>query len=372
MHPIAKGFLDSRNKQFWVFQVVGWLGMTLLNHFSLTLWYNQPELKYVAHNVLQSLMGIFITWPMRHIFRLLWDTPPFKRFVLILICVFIFALIWSGLRLPLFMVLSGEEGLWSEFGGWLFPSLFIFGCWAALYHGIKYYQLLQKEHQRLLEIRAEQQTERLKRTEAESHAREAELKLLRYQLNPHFLFNTLNSMSSLVSSGQAERAQKMINQLSHFLRYSLASDHSLDAALTTEIQALKQYLLIEQTRFGERLDVQIDVNDNARDCTLPSMLLQPLVENSLKYAIAPSENGGIIRIEAKVDGEWLYLGVEDSGVDASGGEQNIQQGTGLGLRNITERLTVHYGERFAMERVQSPLGGIKTIIKIPASQTSVM
>ncbi|MGV6806732.1 MAG: sensor histidine kinase [bacterium] len=382
IHPIAKDFLDSRNKQFWLFQVFGWLGITVLNHFSLTLWYNQPELKYVAHNILQSLLGILISWPMRPIFRSLWDSPPFKRFSLVFCSVLLLAMLWSVLRLPLFMVLTGEEDLWPDFGGWLFPSFFIFGCWAALYHGIKYYQLLQQEHQTLLEITAEQQRERLKRSEAESQAREAQLRLLRYQLNPHFLFNTLNSMSSLVSSGQNGRAQQMINQLSHFLRYSLASDRSLVANLSMEIEALRQYLLIEQARFGERLRIEFDIDEQSREASLPSMLLQPLVENALKYAIAPSENGGTIRIASRVEGDRLMLTVEDSGAEAEGSgveaegyevkdpdAVKIQEGTGVGLRNIRERLEVYCGNQFAMESTESSLGGLKIALTLPLEKT---
>ncbi len=363
-----QGLLADRDSQFWLLQTAGWLGITIVNHFSLTLWYNEPEFRYIAHNVLQSLLGILISWPMRPIFRALWERPPVPRFAYALLTVLLFSLLWSLVRLPLFMALSGERDLWGDFGGWVYPSFFIFGCWAALYHGIKYYQLLQEEHRTLLKLKAEQQQEQLRLSEAQSQARHAQLRLLRYQLNPHFLFNTLNSMSSLVASGQNGKAQRMIVHLSHFLRYSLSDELALVVRLAKDLEALHRYMRIEQARFGERLSMSLDVSEEALECRIPSMLLQPLVENALKHAIAPSERGGTIRISARLEDGWLCLAVEDSGPHRAAGDAASPRGAGVGLRNTRQRLRAHYGDRFGMQLASSPLGGAKVELLVPGER----
>ena len=144
------------------------------------------------------------------------------------------------------MLITPEQNLWSDFGGWLFTSILIFIAWAAIYHGINYYQLLESERSNLLSILAANKEEQLKRAKAESMAHEAQLKMLRYQLNPHFLFNTLNSISSLVNKRDDSRANEMILQLSDFLRHSLYIDPVEGITLKEELDALHLYLRIEQ------------------------------------------------------------------------------------------------------------------------------
>ena len=197
----------------------------------------------------------------------------------------------------------------------MFSSIFIFGCWTAFYHGIKYYRLLQQETKNLQELASAQKEEILKRTQAESAAQEAQLKLLRYQLNPHFLFNTLNAISSLVNSAESVRANDMIVQLSRFLRYSLDNGGVGEVPLSKEIEAVNLYLKIEQARFEDRLKVIFEISEEAQTSLVPSLLLQPLIENAIKYAIARSETGGVIRIAAAVERGSLSISVADSGAD---------------------------------------------------------
>ena len=137
-------------------QFVGWLGISLISYVSLNLWYNQPQLSYVLHNVSQSLLGIALSWPLRLVFRSYWGASWTSRAAIISVSVLVFALAWAVIRLATFQAMTGEEGLWADFGGWYFPSIFIFGCWAAFYHGIKYYQLLQAERDQLLTAEATQ------------------------------------------------------------------------------------------------------------------------------------------------------------------------------------------------------------------------
>lgn len=358
-------WINNRNVQFWSFQAAGWLGISLVSYLSLNLWYNQPEFSYIAHNIVQSLLGMLLSWPLRGLFSRWWTVPAVPRLALILGTVVVVAALWSVLRLLVFMELTGETGLWSDFGGWLYSSIFIFLAWTAFYHGIKYYEELQREHRILLEVAATQREETLRRIEAESLARQAQLKMLRYQLNPHFLFNTLNSLSSLVVSNQAERANQMILQLSHFLRYSLASDLEQEVPLQQEVDALHRYLKIEQARFGERLQVIVELSDESHQCAIPSLLLQPLVENAIKYAIAPAEQGGTLKISARCEGDQLVVAVDDSGPGLGEQQGDRRSGTGVGLNNVRERLTNLYGEQCALVMARSDLGGLRAEIHLP-------
>jgi len=218
-HPLAAKFYQDSNAQFLFLQLIGWFGLSLVSFFSLTLWYDQQaQLTYVGHTLVQSALGMAVSWPLRPLAHYLWDMKLWLRVVLTSVGVLVCSGIWAVLRLSTFMYMTGEEGLWPDFGGWMFGSIFIFVSWTALYHGIKYYQLLQFEHASLLRFAADNKEEQLKRSRAEIVAREAQLKMLRYQLNPHFLFNTLNAISSLVRDKDSVKANAMIVQLSSFFK----------------------------------------------------------------------------------------------------------------------------------------------------------
>jgi len=180
-------------------------------------------------------------------------------------------------------------------------------------------------------------------------AQEAQLKMLRYQLNPHFLFNTLNAISTLILDNQNKKANNAVTRLSEFLRYTLDQDPMKKVTLRQEIEALNLYLCTERLRFGERLKLEYAVEEAALDALVPSLLLQPLLENSLKYAVSAREQGGSVRIEGRVREGYLELSVIDDGPGMREGTPTSER-RGVGLRNTRERLTVLYGDncRFAV------------------------
>jgi two-component sensor histidine kinase len=349
--------------QFWMFQIAGWACLSVVSYFSLNLWYDQPELSYLAHNLLQSVLGVLVSSPLRLIYRRVWNDSMALRTVYISIAVLLFASLWSVLRLALFQAITGETGLWSDFGGWLFPSIFIFMCWTALYHGFKYYRLVDIEHAALLRMASDRNNQAAKAAQAESTAREAQLEMLRYQLNPHFLFNTLNAVQSLVATQQTRRATEMIAALSEFLRYSLYTDSKKLVSVDHELDALRMYLLIEQARFGERLKIKINASEDAREQQIPSMLLQPLVENAIKYAIARSEKGGTLEINAYCADSQLNIDVRDSGAQAE--QPTVLGAPGVGLRNIQRRLEAYYGDAQCLELQPLAAGGMQASIRLP-------
>jgi len=192
----------------------------------------------------------------------------------------------------------------------------------------------------------------------------AHLRALRYQLNPHFMFNTLNSIAALIGTGAVERAERMVENLSDFLRAGLAIDPSEDIPLAQEIELQSAYLAIEAVRFPSRLLVSIDVAEGARDAPVPSLIVQPLVENAVRHAVALSTAPVTLTIAAQVRGDRLHIGVRDSGSDAGSGRR-ARKGTGVGLSNVAERLRTRYGQDCDFTAGPNPGGGFAVTFAIP-------
>jgi sensor histidine kinase YesM len=196
---------------------------------------------------------------------------------------------------------------------------------------------------------------------AEAAASAARLAALRYQLNPHFLFNTLNAISSLIVTRDYGAADAMLAKLSDFLRATLLAAPDVLLPLEDELATLQHYLEIESARFGERLAVEFICPPALNDALVPSFLLQPLVENAIKYALAPSATPVTIRIEAASDARTLIITVEDEGAEPGAAPKT---GTGLGLANVRSRLTTLFGAKGTLETVQRE-SGFLVIARLP-------
>ena len=210
-------------------------------------------------------------------------------------------------------------------------------------------------------VEAQASAARAAASEAATHR--AEAAALRLQLNPHFLFNALNSISSLVTLDRKPEAEAMIDQLADFLRASLASDPMADVSLASEIDTIDAYLSIEAVRFGDRLSIDIDVPDSVMGAMVPNFILQPLVENAIKHGAAAHTGPASIRIAAGRDGDALVLSVVNSGGSGPGSAQESQR-KGIGLANIRQRLAIGYGNRARLENgpVQD---GYRAAIRLP-------
>ncbi|MDA9345979.1 histidine kinase [Porticoccaceae bacterium] len=369
-HPLIEALYRNSNYQFWILQIVGWFGLSLISFLSLTLWYNQQGAAYIAHTLLQSALGVCVSWPLRWVFQYFWYDTAIFRISAAIAGVIGCSLLWTILRMTTFMEMTGETGLWSDFGGWFFGSILIFACWVAFYHGVKYYQLLQREHETLLIVAAENKEQQLRRAKAETIAHEAQLEMLRYQLNPHFLFNTLNAISALVKIKKTSMANSMIVQLSDFLRYSLDTDPVKRVSLEKELEALKLYLDIEKTRFGDRLEMKFDIEPSANNVLVPSLILQPLIENAVKYAIVPTETGGVISISARLDGQHLVLEIADTGPGIKDVTDELQS-RGIGLRNTVDRLQEFYGDSYSFKLKRAEPQGLKVYLRLPLEKQAI-
>ncbi|HBQ93039.1 MAG TPA: sensor histidine kinase [Erythrobacter sp.] len=207
-------------------------------------------------------------------------------------------------------------------------------------------------------------------------AKAAELRSLRYQVNPHFLFNTLNSISTLVLLKQSETANAMLTRLSSFLRHTLVTQPGGKVTVAQEMETLQLYLGIEQMRFEERLRSSFRIEPEAAKAELPAMLLQPLVENAIKYGVSPQEEGAEIDIVAQVVGPRLRVTVSDTGPGMT--MNSVEDGlpavrhtharrdsTGVGLANIRDRLAQAYGEEHRFEIRSPESGGFSVLIELP-------
>jgi LytS/YehU family sensor histidine kinase len=216
---------------------------------------------------------------------------------------------------------------------------------------MKYYRIFQEYRESAL------------RSAAMAH--EAQLKMLRYQLNPHFLFNTLNAISTLILERQIEPANRMVSRLSSFLRYSLDNDPMQKVTLKQELKALQLYLDIEKVRFEERLGLELEIDPQAEQALIPSLLLQPLVENAIKHAIAKAEEGGQLRITARVFAGDLLMEVSDNGPGVKLVDGEIPGANGVGLRNTQERLRELYGTHHSIRLSNAEPQGLLISIRIP-------
>lgn len=204
--------------------------------------------------------------------------------------------------------------------------------------------------------------------DAESAAQAAQVRALRYQVNPHFLFNTLNSLSSLVMTGRTDRAENMLLALSTFFRTSLSLDPSADVSLSEEIELQRLYLDIEMARFPDRLTVEIDVPPELEKARMPALLLQPIVENAIKYGVSKSRKAVVIRIEARhLESHRMVL--EISNRLKHGGKDELpaatHEGTGLGLANVCQRLEARWGKRASCRYGPMMGGGFKVSLTMP-------
>ena len=345
-------FFEDKNRAFWVLQSIGWAGYFILRTLSGIA--NAMEWSYVLHTALLTASGYSITLLMAAAYRRLILMRPLVTWVATVTIVIVAAAGFSAIEtwsISTF-VQPGTRPEGIRFLGAILLTVSLLVAWSALYYSINFFLLLEEQSDRLLRL--------------ESQASNAQLAMLRYQLNPHFLFNTLNSISTLVLLKQTERANAMLSRLSSFLRYTLVTESTGLVTMSQEIETLKLYLEIEKMRFEERLRPHFHIDPSCSQVLLPSLLLQPLIENAIKYAVTPQEEGADISIEVKRQVDRVLITVSDTGPGADSQYQSrAAQSTGVGLANIRDRLAQAYGDNHRFETQSETTGGFRVFIEIP-------
>lgn len=354
--------LDDEHKLFWVFHLGGWTAFALVNFLSGLM--HEKTVEYFIPTIGYMLWGLLLTLGLRYLYRSLWQRSWWEIVALTVPALVISAVMFSSVQTVIYVKTYKTDWMPASVSEYLsnFPlALYLMVAWSGLYFGIKYYRMLQSQSEKALKSAA--------------MAHEAQVKMLRYQLNPHFLFNTLNAISTLILEGCDNTANAMVSRLSSFLRHSLYQHPTQKVSLKKELEALNLYLAIEKIRFPERLNVTQDISDAARTALVPSMILQPLIENAVKYAVAPREEGGHITLRALTHGGQLFLSVCDDGPGCDPEvlnqvEENGADGHGVGLRNSRERLRVLYGHEAGVEIRRLEPRGLCVTLNLPFEQGS--
>jgi two-component sensor histidine kinase len=217
-----------------------------------------------------------------------------------------------------------------------------------------------------LHSRMQTQQALLQKLEVGRQLTQAQLKALQMQIEPHFLFNTLNAITSLMVQGRNKEAIRTMTHLSDILRATLQRKAPEKIPFAEELRIVESYLAIQQVRFAGRLEVRIDATDEAREGLVPCFLLQPLVENAIQHGIAPKRQGGLIETCVKRVGDKLWMQVKD---DGCGADNTSTKGHGIGLKNIRERLAYFYPDSYEFNAVSPASGGYEVTIQIPYERT---
>lgn len=346
---------SERVPQFWLLQLIGWGTYALVVAIGVA-----PHLRthrIVAYEVVFVASTFLSSFVLHLLCRRLWrrDTPWSSAMFQAVMLAGLLAIPCAMAAQITELTVGGMPITWhsllAAFEGILY-ALFILISWAGLYFTVKHYEALQTERERALS--------------AEGLARQARLEALRYQLNPHFLFNTLNAISTLVSEGDASGANAMLVRLSRLLRSTLEENTLEEIPLKREIAITEEYLAIEKARLGSRLNLNMAIAPDTLDVLVPALFLQPLVENAIRHGIGPRPEGGNLAIETYLAGERFHLNVSDDGIGAQStdGQQERPRG-GIGLANTIERLRVLYGPDHGLIVKWPTEGGCRIEVQFP-------
>lgn len=245
-------------------------------------------------------------------------------------------------------MLFGDEGL-SFLVDFIYAAMYWFwfySSWTAAYLALSYSITVEEQERHAAELAAK--------------AQEAQVRALRYQINPHFLFNTLNAITALVRDAPA-RAEQMVMQLSDFFRRSLAVNPMEDVSLSEEVDLQRLYLEIERTRFPDRLRFDVDLAPGTAAARIPALLLQPLVENAVKHGVARSEAPTRIFIHSRVDGPMLEITVENDALTSG----PVSRGENIGLRNVSDRLRMRFGDEANLVTAEVVGAGFRNTLRVP-------
>ena len=241
---------------------------------------------------------------------------------------------------------AGSKGFLADFLYSLMYWFWFYFCWTTAYLALSYSIRVQEQERHAAELAVK--------------AQEAHVRALRYQINPHFLFNTLNAIAALVRDAP-DQAEEMVVQLSDFFRRSLAIEPTEDVSLREEVELQRLYLEIERTRFPNRMRFEVQLDEDSAEARVPALVLQPLVENAVKHGVAHSEEPTCVRVLSRLDGQMLEIVVENDARPTA----RKTSGETVGLRNVVERLQARYGDEASFEAAELPGGGFRNRMRLP-------
>ena len=316
---------EKLTDSLWKLQIIGWLIYFVLMFLTfLSVETTETLVQIFFIKVQRTLTGFVLTCLLWQFYKWILDLQSFgKNITIIFFSSVLFGIVWTAIEtFYLMQTLPGFDVYKSLPGKPRVALVYTVTimAWSAIYLGIIYWQQMQNERENALE--------------AKVLAEKARLEMLRYQVNPHFLFNAMNSIRALINEDN-QPAKNMITQLSEFLRHSLLSNEQKEVPLREELEAVKNYLAIEKIRFEETLEIEFDVDKKAKGFKVPCFLLNPLIENAVKHGFPASPELLKIKVSAKLNDEKLLIEVANTGNLVQNPNSN---GTKIGLNNVRERL----------------------------------
>lgn len=343
------------------FGLIFWGGVFLVSGALRGAAGTEPIIAMLGGKLLRSVLGWLISVGIAVVLFQLHERKKARSNGLSLPLLVVASFILSLLAAPLLPVLRhGIEVLslwpapavfeWSELRVDIAVGAALFFGWSCLFVTLLYSFEIHDRERRLNAMREE--------------ALAAQMRALRYQVNPHFLFNTLNSVAGLIEEGDSARASKMLMALSDFLRTTLSIDPMHDVPLSHELALQSGYLAIERERFPDRMAVEIDVQESARDALVPSLILQPLIENAIKHGVDATKGRVEISLFARREADRLHLVVEnDMPTEPASGAK--PPGMGVGLRNVAERLRTRFADNSGFSSGEVAPGRYRVAIDLP-------
>ncbi|MFC5743282.1 sensor histidine kinase [Dyella tabacisoli] len=352
----------SSPKRLWLLQIIGWLGFGLISALAALQFKNaRPLLIYFAG---MTWAGYWATFPLLAFCRWLSKSGmSWTKIILLTVgsCYVLGAVCsLTGAILEAWLGHPAQAGTWRSvlFVGVtnaIAPMIMLI-AWAGIYFGLRQWEEAGKQERRTLR--------------SEALARDAELRALRYQITPHFLFNTLNGISTLVGEGEIQPARNMISLLAEFLRSTLEPTDRGDVTIAEELRQVRQYIAIEQIRLGDRMHVSIDADPDLMDVAVPHLLLQPLVENAIRHGIAPLVNGGKLSLVISAEGPFARMRIHNTYVPRQEIHRRaISAPAGVGLANTRERLMTRYGTAHYFSASGDPSDGWSVVLDVPRDTT---
>ena len=357
-------FTKHNNKLFWIVNSAGWLILLIL---TLVIYYYQRLNDYMAviGITVTYVVGFGVSVGLRYLYRRMnykkWSIAFSAFLILVISAVVTHIWYWLDILVSIFLVYGYDKRMY------LIPESFqraesvvlsflpIMVAWSTFYFLYK------------LWLEWAEQKERAEKADLLAH--KAQLQMLRYQLNPHFLFNSLNSIRALVEADK-ETAKEIITELSEFLRYSLISKNFHNVPLKDEIEAIKHYFAIQKIRYEEKLVVDYDIQPDAEEFPVLSFLIYPIIENAVKYGMETSSMPLKIEMKAKVENNKLLIDISNTGkwIQKTASVNDNKTGTGTGLENVKQRLENAFPGNFGFDVVK---GDNMVIVKIVIFKVSV-
>lgn len=348
--------MERKKKLYWTFQILGWSLFFVNEIFSYSLLFGEFDTKLLRDAIINIIFAIILT----HVFRFIvkkynWVKLPISQLsIRVLIGIFIMTDILVAINLPLDAAYFGDlvansPILALEYFINLFKPFLVWGLLYVFYHYSEEKSQREIEQIRLI-----------------SSVKETEAKVLKAQMNPHFMFNALNSIRALILEDPA-KAQLGITQLSNILRSSLVADRRKTVTLKEELKTIEDYLALEKVRYEERLQMKWDIATETLNVQVPPMMLQTLVENAIKHGVQKAIGWGFIEINTRLENHSLYIKIRNTGQFVP--HENHSDSSGFGLKNTAQRLDILYGSESSFTIFQEDELTVCAEIKIPLDKS---